>query len=131
MCTFVTDIALGLQSAYDNQIIIMLILITEIKVKEHFTKVTLRIHIKIVLDLFNKRFPGYSSIYICTCLSILFVSPSFIPHCQRNSYIHLFFETQRARILPHTHIRIRMSLLRSQSNLAHKIIHIAINNNIN
>ena len=35
MCTFVTDIALGLQSAYDNQIIIMLILITEIKVKEH------------------------------------------------------------------------------------------------
>ena len=64
--------------------------------------------------------------YICTRLSTLFVSPSSIPHCQRNSYIQLFFETPRTHILLHTHIHIRVSLLRGQSSLAQKIIHISI-----
>ena len=64
--------------------------------------------------------------YICTRLSTFFVSPSSTPHCQRNSYIRLFFGTLYTHILPHTYIRIRVSLLRCQSSLAHKIIHISI-----
>ena len=74
--------------------------------------VILRIYIKIVVDLFIKGFPGSSSIHICTRFGILFVSPSSIPHCQHNSYIHLFFETPCTHLLPHTHIHIRVSLQR-------------------
>ena len=93
------------------------------------TKGTLRLHLEfklIILDLFNKRSPGSSSIYIRTRLNIFFVSPSSTPDCQWNSYIHLFFETPRIHILPHTHIHIRVSLLRGQSSPAHKIIHISM-----
>ena len=70
--------------------------------------------------------PGSSSIYFCTCLSTFFVSPSSIPHYQRNSYIHLFFETPRTHIFPYTQTYIRVLLLHGQSILAHKIIHISI-----
>ena len=65
--------------------------------------------------------------YICTRLGALFVSQSFIPHWQPNSYIHLFLETSRTHILPHTHLHIRvLLLLRGQFSLAYKIIHISI-----
>ena len=74
--------------------------------------VTLGIHTKIVLDLFNKRFPGSSSIYICTCLSLSHHLPYHTANSV-NSYIHLFFICSDTLILQ-----------RGRSSLAQKIIHI-------
>ena len=86
------------------------------------TYITLRIDMKIVSHLFDTRFARYSSIHIST----LFVSPSSLPHYQRNSCVLLFYETLYTHILPHAHSHICVSLLRGRSSVAHRITRISM-----
>ena len=68
---------------------------------------TLKIYIKIIIYLSDKRFQRYSSILTCTRLNIFF--SHHLPHQTANETITFVCFS---RLLPHIHIHIRVSLLR-------------------